>query len=91
MTTIYKRQRELVELANKYAHAINDGLIAEGEVTRAQSVVHGVIAGAAFAAMSMTASPPTLATDRYGRLPRSESVSIGCLTPELTRERSESR
>ena len=44
------------------------------------SVVHGVIAGAAFAAMSMTASPPTLATDRYGRLPRSESVSIGCLT-----------
>ena len=38
MNTIYKRQRELVELASKYAHAINDGLIAEGEVTRAQSV-----------------------------------------------------
>ena len=32
MTTIYKRQRELVELASKYAHAINDGLIGAGEI-----------------------------------------------------------
>ena len=38
MTTIYKRQCELVDLASKYAHAINDGLIGEGEITHAQSV-----------------------------------------------------
>jgi len=57
---------------------------------RNESLVRGatksrtLLQRAAFAAMSMTASPPTLATDRYGRLPRSESVSIGCLTLELT-------
>ena len=38
MTAIYKSQRELVELASKYAHAINDGLIGGGEITHAKSV-----------------------------------------------------
>ena len=35
---------------------------------------------AAFAAMSMTASQPTHAMDRYGPQRRSVSVIIGCLT-----------
>ena len=38
MTAIYKSQRELVELASKYAHAINDGLIGAGGITHAQSM-----------------------------------------------------
>ena len=49
-------------------------------LVRAATKSRTLLQRAAFAAMSMTASPPTLATDRYGRLPRSERAGIGCRT-----------